>query len=184
MNVESVGEKPINKKKWIILFSVLGVLIVGLIIAIVVVVINRNNSPETTEYTDQEYNDVLVLYFDDNEEIATTVVNQELNGEDMLKLLKEKIDDEKNEKTRAMLEEDYYTIMFSIYGKDESKRDEIINGLMRVEEILQTAESAEAVADAALGYNELDLYNKYVAFAKERNPDYKSVYEMVEGLSE
>lgn len=184
MNVESVGEKPINKKKWIILFSVFGVLIVGLIIAIVVVLIIRNNNTQEVPEVNDEYNGALMLYLDDNEDIATTVAAQELDGEGMLKLLKEKIDSEENEMTRAMLEQDYYMTLFAVDVSDTSKKDEILNGLIRVEEILKTASASEAVANIALAYGDFDLYYKYADITKERDPDYKTIYEMAEEFSE
>lgn len=179
--MENVG----NKKAWIALFSVLGVAIVGLVIAIVVVLANRNNdSSEVISEADQEYNSAVLTYLDDNEEIATAVVEQKLDGEAMLKLLKEKIDSAENEKTKAMLEQDYYMTMFAVYGADESKKEEILNGLIKVEEILQTADSSENVASIALAYYEIDLYQKYVDISINRDPDYKSIYDMLEGISE
>ena len=185
MKVESVGEKPINKKKWVILFSVLGALIVGLIIAIVVVLIIRNNKPQdVTQSISQEYNEALTVYFDDNENIADAIVEQNLDSEGMLKLIKEKIDVAENEMVKAMLEEDYYMTLFSIYGADESKKDEILNGLIKVEEVLKTAEASEAVANIAFAYYDFDMYQKYVDITKERNPAFKSIYDVIEETEE
>lgn len=179
--MESVGEKPIDKKKWVILFLVLGILIVGLIIAIVVVLVVRNNgSSEIIDETNQGQDEAVSAYLDDNGEIATAIVEQKLDGEGMLKLLKEKIDSAENEKTKAMLEQDYYMTMFAVYGADDGKKDEMLNGLIKVDEILQTANSSESVASVALAYHDFDLYQKYVDISKNRDPDYKSIYDIVE----
>lgn len=190
MEVENVGKKPnrsakkmTTKTKWIILFSVLGAVIVGLVIAIIVVVVNRDNALEVTEEV-SEYDEALAIYLDDNAEVATAVVNQDLDGEGMLKMLKEKVNAADNEITKAMLEEDYYMTMFAVYGADESKKDEIINGLIEVEKILGDSRSAESVAAAALGYRDFDVYKKYVEIIKERNPEYESIYDILGGEPE
>lgn len=191
MEVEKVGKKPrksakklTTKTKWIILFSVLGAAIVGLVIAIIVVLVVRgNNAPEVTEEI-TEYDEALGEYFDDNDDVATAIVDQQLDGEGILKLIKEKIDVAENEMAKAMLEEDYYMTMFAVYGADESKKDEIINGLIEVEKILGDSKSAESVAAAALGYRDFDIYKKYVEIVKERNPDYQSIYDMLGGEPE
>ena len=182
--MENVGNSGVvNKKPWIIGFSVVGVVIVGLVIAIVVVSVVRNtNSREASEDV-LEANDAISVYFDDNGEIAKTIVDEKLDGDAILKLIKEKIDTAEDETVKAMLEEDYYTTMFSVYGADATKKDEILNGLIRVDELLHTFDSAEAVATMALAYSDFDLYQKYVTILKELDPNYQSAYEAVEGLS-
>lgn len=194
MEVENVGKKPkksvkklTTKSKWIILFSVFGVAIVGLVIAIVVVLVNRNNDDDSQEIVDnsnQTYDEALQIYLDDNEEISGLIVENNLEGEAMLKLLKEKIDTTENEIVKAMLEKDYYMTMIAVYGVDKSKKDEILDGLVRVDEVLQTSDSAESVVNAAIGYNDYELWERYVAIAKERDPDYQSIFDIIEEDSE
>lgn len=194
MEVENVGKKPkksvkklTTKSKWIILFSVFGVAIVGLVIAIVVVLVNRNNDDDSQEIVDnsnQTYDEALQIYLDDNEEISGLIVENNLEGEAMLKLLKEKIDTTENEIVKAMLEKDYYMTMIAVYGVDKSKKDEILDGLVRVDEVLQTSDSAESVVNAAIGYNDYKLWERYIAIAKERDPDYQSIFDIIEEDSE
>lgn len=189
MEVENVGKKPksakklTTKNKWIILFSVFGVVIVGLVIAIVVVLVNRNNPQEVAE-NDESYNEAFSLYADDNEEIANLIVEQDLSDEEMLKLLKEKVDAAENEKTKAMLEVDYYLTMFAVQGRDEGKKEEIMNGLIGAYDVLHTFDAAQAVANSAFAYDDLDLYNEYVKIMKEINPSYKSFFDALEEMSE
>ena len=182
--LNGVGEKP--KTMWAILFSVLGVLIVVLIIAIAAVLISRNNnnSQEVAEDSDPEYNEAVSTYFNDNEEIAAEIANQGLDGNALMDLIKKKIDTTENEITKAMLEQDYYMTMFSTYGADEGKKDEILNGLIKVDEVLKTVESAENVANIALAYYDFDTYDKYVEIIREKNPDYKSIYDMIEEMEQ
>jgi hypothetical protein len=85
---------------------------------------------------------------------------------------------------KAMLEQDYYMTMFSVYGPDENRKDEILNGLIRADEILHNYKSADSVASVALAYYELDLYNKYVDIIKKIDPNYKSFYDVLEGMEE
>ena len=177
--MENVG----NKKAWIAVFSVFGVVIVGLVIAIIAVAINRNNSSEVAENIDSEYDEALTIYFNDNGEISDTAISQKLDIQETLKLLKEKIDVAENEMTKAMLEKDYYLIEFSLNDNDDAKKNEILNGLIRVDEILKTADSSEAVANVAFAYHDFDMYDKYVAITKERNPDFQSVYDAIKEMS-
>lgn len=188
--MENVGKKPGKsvgkltvKSKWIILFSVFGVAIVGLVIAIVVVLANRNNSQEVTNSVSQQYDEALSIYFDDNEAIAGEIVAQDLQGEALLNAIKAKIEAAENEMARAMLESDYYYMMIAVYG-EEANKDEIVNGLIKVDDILKTGKSAESVANAGIFYHDYDLYEKYIKIAKERDPEIKSIDDTLEGEEE
>lgn len=176
MKVENVG----NKKAWIALFSVLGVVIAGLIIAIIVVVATRSKPEEIA----QEDSGALAIYLNGNEEITKIILGEKLESEATLGLISEKIEMADNDITKAMLKRDYYLTMLSIYGADESKKDEILNGLIWVEDILQTSDSAENLVNAALAYQDFDLYRKYITVAKERDPSYQSIYDITKGASE
>ncbi|MBR3269648.1 hypothetical protein IKG07_00085 [Candidatus Saccharibacteria bacterium] len=178
MKVEKVGE---DRKKWVVLLSVLGVIIVGLVVAIVVILVTRNNEPQIAPSVNDEYDETLFAYYVDNEEIADRIVKENLEGEDLLKVIKEKIDAAENRGARAMLEQDYYLTMFATYGPDdETKKEEIMNGLIRANDVLLTARSAEMVATTALSYHDYATYEQYIGIAKDRDPSIKSIDEMLD----
>lgn len=182
----SSANKMSAKTKLAILFSVLGVLIVGIVIAIVIIVVNRNNrtsngdtdaninvEESTEEISDEE---VVESYEDISREITLKIVEaQEVadNGGEgidldlLLNLLKEKIESVKNEKIKAMLAADYYMSRLS-QNPGEDAKDEIMNGLYGVDDILKTSDSAFKVMNAAVYFADQELANKYYAIGMER----------------
>ena len=187
--MEKVGKKPlgepVDKKRWVILFSAFGVVIVGLIIAIIAVAANRGDGKPVSEEI-SEYDKAFMVYSVDNSEVATTIANQNLNSEQILGLIKEKIDTATDEMAKAMFEEDYYSMMVSVYGidVDAAKKEEILNGLMRADGVLKTASSAVSVANVALIYNNQEIWEKYRAIAKQRDPNIEDIQDAMERIGE
>ena len=168
-------KKMATKTKWIILFSGFGVLIIGLVIAIVVVAVTRGSadSPQTTpviepggmndEELDIKYNEISA-------DIIGKMLNegeQQYSGEDILELYKQKIEEISDKRLKAMIEADYYTMMLSVYP-DEDKKGEIMDGLIKTDDVLRTARSALMVANGASWYNDSELEEKYTNIAYDR----------------
>lgn len=182
----SSANKMSAKTKLTILFSILGILIVGVIIAIIIVVVNRNNSKtsnsndgtgtsveeSTGEVSDKE---VVESYEEIGEEITMKIIEAQETGDGsegarvelLLSLLEEKIESVKNEKIKAMLAMDYYMARLA-QNPGEDAKDEIMNGLFNVDDILKTSDSAFAVMNAAIYFGDQDLKDKYYAIGMER----------------
>lgn len=187
--MEKVGKKPldepVNKKRWVILFSAFGVVIVGLVISIVVVVATRGGG-ESADENISEYDKAFMVYSVDNSEVAKTIANQNPDSEQILELIKERIDAASDEMAKAMLEEDYYSMIVSLYGDniDTVKKEEVLNGLIRADTVLKTASSAVTVANIAFLYNDRGLWEKYRAIAKQRDPQIEDIQDAIERGSE
>lgn len=194
--MENVGKKPArkmsSKAKWIILFSVIGAMIVGLIIAIVVILVNRGNnngaSNDSSETAQQSTDEAAVQTYEEiTSEIAQKIIEAagengegEMDPAELASLYQEKIDATTDEKVRAMLMSDYYMVKLSQNPGIEMK-DEIINGLLEVDKILETPASAMKISNVAFYYGDEELGNKYYAIAMERG---NSVEENVDGTEQ
>lgn len=168
-------KKMATKTKWIILFSGFGVLIIGLVIAIVVVAVNRGSGAndllskpvvEEGGMNDEELN---ATYGDFAQEINNKMsnVDEQYSGEDILNIYMQKIEEVTDKRLKAMIEQDYYTMMLAVYPGDE-KKEEIINGLIAADAILKTPRSALMVANGASWYNDTELAEKYTNVAYDR----------------
>ena len=174
--MERADEKPLNKKNWVILFSVFGVAIVGLVIAIVVILIARNNKPE--EEIDPHQNEMEIEIKEKSEaeeeyEKTMNFINIELgdtNAEDIDEISRVYgyyIDHMSNQEARAMMEVDYYQ-MLMIYDTNKEKKQEILSSLIRIDGEVQTLNSAATVINAAGYYDDNAIYNKYNQILLER----------------
>ena len=188
MEVENVGnnpsEKPVNKRFWIIVFSAIGVVIVGLIIAIIVVSINRNSSEDPlakdpsqaedsgdgSENPDDsdEPSEEETLY----QEISYTIRDAltEIDAEDseqIFAIYKEHIDDTSDVRVKAMIEIDYYGVVMA-YDENKERGNEVLDRLTKIDEGLKTISSAASVMNAADYYGNTDLYNQYNAILIDR----------------
>ena len=176
----SVADKK-NKKKIIIFVSVFAVVVVGLVIAIVAVLVNRGNKnvsvSDEIDGTVEETSDEAMNTFEDiAREITLKVVEaDEAAGEDstgmsieeLLGLYQEKINSVDDVKVKAMLQAEYYMVKLSQNPGEEAK-DEILNGLIEVDKILKTSDSALRVSNAASFYGDQDLADRYYVIASER----------------
>lgn len=184
--MEKVGKKPklagklTTKSKWIILFSIIGLLIVGLVIAIVVILTTRGSSNsdnsgsgaaqtpvvEEGQMNDEELN---AAYGEFDQEIAEKMANtgEQYSSEDILKIYAQKIEEVTDKRLKAMIAGDYYTMMMMVNPGDE-KKEEIVNGVIEADAVLQTARSALIVANVAANYNDGDLEDKYLDIAYDR----------------
>ena len=172
MEVENVGKKPnrsakkmTTKTKWIILFSVLGTVIVGLVIAIIVVAVAKNTKPEPI-HSDLSEGEVYDEYFKTTDEINAGIENENYDANQVLETYREKIKATKDETVRLMLEKDYYYLL-SISSNDDVK-EEVLDALVIIDDRLQTVVTALAVVNRAEYYGETELADKYNNIANER----------------
>lgn len=172
----SASETPKQSKKsetgkskvWFFVLCGLFVVIVGLVIAIVVV----KNLPREREEVDGndvvEVSEVFEKYESAMNEISTDIENNsEMSNEEILELYKTKIDNIDNEEASAMIALDYYLILMSL---DNNKQDSvsIIDGLTKVDEILHSYSSANALSNAYLFYDNAEMSMKYESLMQER----------------
>lgn len=167
MEVESTGATASDASKNKILFVILGVLgvaIVGLTIAIIVV----KSMPKGDK--DDERGPVNVAY--DNyenvrQEIVDAVADSDSDDTEIIELYQTNINEAKDEQTKAYLMKDYYE---EIMAQDIEmvKGNEVIDGLVGVDKILNDATSAMAVWSAAEYYGITDIANKYKSISEER----------------
>lgn len=180
MEVENVGnnpvEMPVNKKKWAILFSAFGVLIVGLVIAIIVVVVMRDNKPaveepeptDTPTYTQKEKSEGEQIY-----EQASVAIADNLDGVDaedeseIFNIYNEYINVVTNEEAKALLRLDYYQAVMN-YDTDKKQKKEVLDAVVEIDGILKTIESGIVVINAADYYEDSALYEKYNEIVNER----------------
>lgn len=180
MEVEKVGKKPksarklTTKSKWIILFSAIGVVIVGLVIAIVVILATRgnnnsgnNNTPASAE-GDLPTEEETAKYEEGvNDVMANFTLEEGVSIEDIVAMLKEKMDTETNEKIKAMYAIDYY-MYSSILDVDNEKKDKILDAMVKADNIVQSMNSAAAVMSVAQSYGDQDLVDRYSNIIQER----------------
>lgn len=77
------------------------------------------------------------------------------------------LNDVQNEKVRAMLLQDYYFEIMS-YDYTQKRKNEVINGMIEGDDILQTETSGLNVKTAAYYYNDNKTSKKYETILKER----------------
>ena len=166
--MENVGKKPldepVDKKRWVILFSAFGVVIVGLIIAIIVVAANRGGSKPVNE--DVSKDEIYRDYLKDIDEINDIVADEEYNPERVLSLYTEKIDATKDRTLKLLLKKDYY-YMLSVYYED-GVREEVLKNLIEIDNELQAVDTALMIANRAGYYGNEELRSKYNEIADER----------------
>lgn len=176
VEVESeANNSDASKRILFLVFLALGALIVVLIITIAVVIVkNHDRNVEVVEQNINELENVEAtsIYTNDVGDIAKTIVEQESDDVDVLKLYEEKISSTDDLVAKALLENDYYAIMASTYGVDNSsKKEEVLNGLKRTDDILQTYDSAMSMANVAFYYDDYELCKTYINIAKERDSE-------------
>ena len=182
MEVKPVGEKPIDKKKWVILFSAIGVVIVGLAVAIIVVLATRNNTSSNNNGGGNTNNnssnnagqdtapskEELALYDEGmNEVMSNSVLTGNASIGDVVAMIKEKMDAETNEKVKALYAIDYY-MYYSGLDANKEKKDEILNGLIEADKIVQSTNSAATIITVASFYEDQDLVDRYSSIMEER----------------
>ncbi|MDO5451920.1 MAG: hypothetical protein Q4F56_02425 [Candidatus Saccharibacteria bacterium] len=172
--VEKAEKKEQNKseKTLRVVLASMGVLIVGVIIAIVVVAMNRSNKPE--EYTipiSPEYQ-VATTYEEISTEIGNKILEYEIADSPVAvtELYKAYADRAKDEEVKDMLMLDYY---FHLIGQDHnfSQKDEIVSQLKSIDSRLQTVDSALNVMWAGYYYNDYNLMEEYKPILEERGFD-------------
>lgn len=175
MEVENVVEKPVNKKKWAILFSVLGVIILGLIIAIVVILIVRNNTPsvadetnEPVEYVPKEQTEGEQIYEQVMASISSKLDDVYADDtEEIFAIYDEYMELVQNEEAKALLTLDYYQLVM-LYDTNKEKKQEVLNTLIKTDSFLKGLDSAASVINAASYYGEDDLVEEYNRIMVER----------------
>lgn len=169
--MENVGKnplaKPINKKAWIIGFSVTGVVIVGLVIAIVVMLVTRGNKAfEEPIVYDTWEDEVRAKYVDDTDQISEEADDEEYSLEKLMDLYAKKIEEEEDEKARLLLEKDYYYLL-SIVGSRDLK-DQIMSKLIEIDNKLQMPDTAFAIVNRAKYYGDEELEREYNKIGNDR----------------
>lgn len=166
--MENAGNSgAVNKKFWIILFSVLGVLIVGLVIAIVVVLVMRGGNPTEPVHSDLSNEEALRKEFDVTNEIREEVEDWVYNPDELLASYLQKIRNEKDEKTRLLLSKDYYYYL-SIFGNGDDLEQQVLDGLIDIDNKLQMIDTALMIVNRAEYYGNEELKNKYNEIANSR----------------
>ena len=165
--MEKVGENSsdgaINKKKWAILFSVFGVVIVGLVVAIVVVKNLRKVEPEEYEVVAEGE------YYAVSSEIWNEIIenSSEMDEEKMLALYERNIEAATDEDVKSMLTMDYYESV-TMYDLDGDRKDEVMEAMLAADEKLKTPLSASKIISMAISYNNQELEEKYRSILEER----------------
>lgn len=189
-----MGEKPVDKKKWIILFSIIGVVIVGLIIAIVVALNLRSNSDNgnggsgnngdgnsgqssQTGDDDSSYEEAVQIRESVHAEIGNIMLERAKNktgltDQEMMDFYRQKIDETTNNKAKLLIMIDYYLAMLGT-DTDGSKEAEILNALIEIDNKLKVYQSAVAVSGVADYYNNQEIKDKYNKILEERLLDGK-----------
>ena len=181
-NFETVSVSDLNKapskKKWGIIAAVIAVLVIAAV-TVVVVVLNNNTNNNTTpeepagEITNGNINEeAMKVYKAASSEITKKILEDskagtDVSGKGVINLYLEKISETKNAIAKAMLLLDYYQTLM-VYQPTLDIKDSIMNGLIDVDKILETGNSAMAVADAASYYGDTETAERYNQIANER----------------
>lgn len=159
-----------SNKVWIIILSIFGVLIVGLIIAIVVVKnlpkgeMDNGNNDEPVTAEESAYNEYEKYHERAWEGIEyPTPENIQTVMERCLELAAETDD----ETVKAMLKTEYYQMMM-VYDTTNEHKEEVLDGLIEVDNFLSSVSSACDVANAAYYYGDMETGDKYSAIASDR----------------
>ena len=190
--VKKTGKKSVKadsvctNKKLAIFLSVMGIAIIGLSIAIVVVVVKRNETPAFEEEVEPlpEELQPYATYNETKDEITDKILEDDIAGDltAMAELYKRYADEVTDETVKQLLLTDYYsTLMATDYTL--SRKNEIIGEMKKIDEHLQTTDSALNVMWAGYYYSDYDLMREYRAILEERGFDVSNVDYMLEGVS-
>lgn len=175
MEVEDAVEKPVDKKKWVILFSILGVMILGLIIAIVVILIVRNNNPvasdepnEPVEYVPKEQTEGEQIHEQVMASISSKLDDVYADDtEEIFAIYDEYMELVQNAEAKALLTLDYYQLIM-LYDTNKEKKQEVLTTLIRTDSFLKGLDSAASVINAASYYEDDALVEEYNNIMIER----------------
>lgn len=187
MEVESTGnkpvEKPVEKKKWVILFASLGIAIIGLVIAIAVVAIVKNNTrtgddsnTSTGEMTEAERKKKFLKEAEDDYMAVSEAINKVVSyievpdQSELISTYEYYIGQAESEYAKAMLQSDLLLILMG-YDTDKIKGDELIDEAKAVDEILGTPNSAALIMNLASAYDKTELYEEYEKILIQREID-------------
>lgn len=149
-----------------VLLACMGVVIVGLVVAIVVV----KNLPKPQEPQVEEVSiDDETEYYAISNEIWRKIARDEaeMDGEKILALYKERIEETTDEDTKLMLTMDYYEFVM-MYDTNYERKTEIEEAMLAADEKLKTPLSAAKVISMAISYDNQELKAKYTAILDER----------------
>ena len=159
-----------------VLLACMGVVIVGLVVAIVVVAVNRNSGSGESGGDESEDGEVTYAspiyesYDKLSEEFSIALGEMDqatTTTEDILELYQTYVDRATDELVKAMLMVDYYLVMMA--GDSEGvRKTEVIDGLVATDGIVGSVKSASAVAVAATYYGDEELKTRYQALADVR----------------
>lgn len=174
----STPEKSSSKKKWIVIGVLAAALVIVVVVAVVVVINNNrsNNVPEEVvvqEGADDKIDDeARRIYNAAASEITAKILQDDQTdsdgtGESVISLYLKKISETNNKTAKAMLLLDYYQ-MLMVYQPTLELKDTVLNGLISADKILETANSAMAVAEAAEYYGDTKIVEQYNQLVNER----------------
>ena len=162
-----------KSKIFFAVLGVLGVLIVGLVIAIVVV----KNLPKGDEFVDESaVKEVIPSEKTQSEQIYeqySDSINAELqnmsadNKDDALALYEYYIGSVDDEEVKNMLSVDYYQLIM-LYDVDKTQKDLVISGLLEKDNALKNVSSAVVIINAASYYENEALLDQYEKILEER----------------
>lgn len=178
------GVKKASNKTLAIVLASIGILIVGVIIAIVVVLTTRSGGEVASETSDISEDDTIVTekateeYLKLSDEIMTVIQKSGVNDEEyVLSTFKNYASKVENKVVSAMLKMDYLN-MEMMYDLNKEKGEEILDDAMRIDQSLRTVDSAVVVLNMADYYGNTEVYEKYEKILNSRQAKMEIDMEM------
>lgn len=175
-------EQPKNgeerqRKIWLVVFSSLLVLIIGLVIAIVVVANmragNNTNCPNDDGLTEEERKaEQEKAELEEYKEIHETIdkiieATRNLEESDLVKAYQYYISEASTTAVKNMLRRDLLMIEMA-YDTEKTRGDELINVAIEIDDEEKTSGSAALVMSLADNYDKAELSTKYEIIMNER----------------
>ena len=163
-----------KNKIFFAILGVLGILIIGLIVAIVV----TKNLPKDTdglvdesevqEVTPSEKTESEQIYEQYSDSINAELQNMPVEDKDgALALYEYYIGEVDDEEVKNMLSVDYYQLIM-LYDVDKTQKDLVISGLLEKDNALKNVSSAVVITNAASYYGDESLLEQYENILMER----------------
>lgn len=153
-----------KNKIWLGVLGAFLVAIVGLVIAIVVVKNlprGEKESMTSEELAYKEYIDFQAGILSEFNYISSD------NKDEVLKKYIDAANNTNNETLKVLLKTGYYQTIMT-YDYDRSHKDEVLNGLIAIDESVMTVDSAVTVANAAQYYYDNELVERYNVIINDR----------------